>query len=100
MCMQFGRANGFDSQEHAGMDVYYARSTDGGQSWSAPIILNNDDNRDVHQFHPSLHVNDQGVVIMSWYDRREDINNVATKYYMTYSLDGGETFIDDFPGIE
>ena len=89
--------DGFGSQDTPGMDIYYSRSTDGGQSWSTPIILNNDENRNLHQFHPSLHVNEQGVVIVSWYDRREDNGNVATKYYMTYSLDGGETFIDDFP---
>jgi len=80
-----------------GMDIFFSRSTDEGATWSTPIILNNDDNRDLHQFHPSLHVNDQGIVIASWYDRREDPNNVLTKYYMTFSSDGGETFVDDFP---
>ena len=80
-----------------GMDIFFSRSTDEGATWSTPIILNNDDNRDLHQFHPSLHVNDKGIVIASWYDRREDPNNVLTKYYMTFSTDGGETFVDDFP---
>lgn len=89
--------DGFSQKSTAGVDIFFSRSKDGGRTWSAPIILNNDGNPSTHQFHPSICVNDDGVLIIGWYDRREDTLNVQTKYYMTYSLDGGDTFVDDFP---
>jgi hypothetical protein len=89
-------ADGTKVAETAGMDIYYSRSTDGGSSWSPPIVLNDDLDPANHQFFPSLSVNDGGAVVVTWYDRREDTANVATKYYMTYSDDGGLTFQPNF----
>ena len=72
------------------------KSTDGGESWAVPTVLNDDIDPSSHQFYPSLHVNEQGTVIVSWYDRRDDDNNINTHYYMTYSTDGGESFEPNF----
>lgn len=88
--------DGTKTPETAGMDIYYSRSTDGGSSWSPAIVLNDDLDPATHQFFPSLSVNKQGTVVVTWYDRREDTANIATKYYMTYSDDGGLTFQPDF----
>ena len=85
-------ARGTDSQVSEGFDIYYSKSEDGGDTWTPAVILNDDTSSQTHQFFPNLYVNDQGVLLVSWYDRRDDSANVNTHYYMTYSLDGGDTF--------
>lgn len=90
-------SDGFETELTPGVDIYYSRSKDGGMIWSDPIVLNNDGLPDSEQFFPSLAVNNRGVLAVSWYDRREDPHDLVTKYYMTYSTDGGATFEDDFP---
>lgn len=90
-------ADGFQNELTTGVDVYFSRSENGGQNWSAPFVLNNDGIPASEQFFPSLAVNDKGLLAISWYDRREDPNNLMTKYYMTYSTDGGASFEQDFP---
>jgi len=90
-------ANGQDTKKTEGLDIYYARSTNGGESWEDVKILNDDGLPESHQFYPSIVVNEKGIVVVSWYDRRADAANVQTHYYMTYSEDGGETFVENFP---
>lgn len=90
-------ANGLLEKETEGLDIYYARSTDGGSSWSEAYVLNDDGLLDSHQFYPSMAVNELGTLIVSWYDRREDPDNLDTYYYLTYSKDGGATFEPSFP---
>lgn len=90
-------ANGRALKETEGLDIYFARSKDGGQSWSPATILNDDGIPESHQFYPSVVVNENGKLLVSWYDRRNDTANVMTDYYMTYSDDGGATFVEDFP---
>jgi hypothetical protein len=89
-------ADGLDIPETLGLDIYFSRSIDGGLTWSAPIVLNDDENPAIHQFFPSIFVNDQGLLIAAWYDRREDPANVFTQFYMTYSNDGGASFAPSF----
>ena len=78
-----------------GLDILYARSTDGGRSWSTPVRVN-DDSADAHQFHATLSVtagkggNDQLAV--SFYDRRDDANNCLSHLYATSSSDSGLTW--------
>ncbi|MEM9849129.1 MAG: T9SS type A sorting domain-containing protein, partial [Bacteroidota bacterium] len=90
-------ANGLAQKETEGLDIYYSRSIDGGNSWSGARVLNDDGIPDSHQFYPSIVVNDRGLLVVSWYDRRDDVDNLNTMYYMTYSEDGGSSFEPDFP---
>lgn len=85
-------ADGFQSELTPGVDIYFSRSEDGGLSWSAPQVLNDDGIPASEQFFPSLAVNGKGLLAISWYDRREDPNNLLTKYYMAFSRDGGQSF--------
>ncbi|MDX1939448.1 MAG: hypothetical protein SFU99_02795 [Saprospiraceae bacterium] len=89
-------ADGIETQATAGLDIYYSKSEDSGKTWSVPMILNNNSNPASQQFFPSLAVNNEGNLIITWYDRREDTNNLMTNYYMTISRDGGNTFEQDF----
>lgn len=89
-------SDGFQSELTPGVDVYFSRSENGGESWTAPVVLNDDGIPQSEQFFPSLAVNDKGLLAVSWYDRREDPNNLVAKYYMAYSKDGGQSFGTNF----
>lgn len=94
-------ANGIGSKLGRGLDIYYSRSTDNGATWTPAVILNNNsDEPPTSQFYPSISVSPQGFVAVTWYDRRSDTRERNTEYYMTYSFDGGKTFINDFPVSE
>jgi len=51
-------------------DVYYIRSTDRGQTFSAPLKLNSDATTRP-QWQPNLSVSSSGTVFAAWYDARE-----------------------------
>jgi hypothetical protein len=72
-------------------DVFFTRSSDGGETWSDPILLNEDATEN-DQFLPTISVNPNGVVDVSWYDRRHDEDNRLLDVYHRYSVDGGESW--------
>ncbi len=72
-------------------DVYFTRSSDGGQSWSKPVRLN-DDHTTTDQFMPAVTVAPNGTVAAIWYDRRNDPANLKLDIYMAVSPDGGRTW--------
>lgn len=88
-------ALGTESKGEHGFDIYFSRLEGFGNdeiepAWSEPIVIN-DDEGTTDQFYPSITVSPEGVVIVTWYDKRAEGNN-ATHYYMAYSFDGGKTF--------
>ncbi len=85
-------ANGVDTTESYGLDIWLSRSRDGGDTWSTPMIVNNDGDPQQHQFYSSIFVDSEGDVMLGWYDRRDDVANIATDYYIGISTDGGITF--------
>jgi hypothetical protein len=92
-------ANGTNSRKGDGLDIYFSRSTDGGASWSEePSIVNSDPRgAEVQQFYPSISINGNGVIAVTWYDQREDAGQSNTRLYMAYSFDGGASFTENFP---
>jgi hypothetical protein len=93
-------------------DIAYTRSTDGGNTWSTPIVLN-DAETNQYQSHwmPSLSVNyspgafqQPKSVTVSWYDRRQSTsacNNVTDpgcnyQRYGVQSSDNGATWGSNF----
>src|SRR5438105_11123118 len=53
------------------MDVYFAQSTDGGLTWSAPSLVNDDAGTTAtDQFQPSVAAGPGGAVAIAFYDRR------------------------------
>ena len=85
-------AYGVNTQTSNGLDIYITKSSDAGNSWSTPIVVNDDTNSENHQFYSSIAVNEMGIVFVSWYDQRDNGGNDDTYYYMGFSLDGGVTF--------
>ena len=74
-------------------DVLFARSADDGKSWSEPTRVNDDPKGDGHdQFFPALSVGPDGVIDLSWYDRRDDAEHKALDLYYSFSADGGASW--------
>ncbi len=84
----------FHSKDLGDPDIYLCRSTDGGETWSTPLRLNDDaEGNGVLQFWPWVSVDGRGHIHVTWYDRRQDPDNdVLTDVYYTSSSDGGLTF--------
>ena len=72
-------------------DVFAVRSTDQGQTWSAPQRVN-DDATTTDQWMPSVALTATGVVGVMFYDRRNDPANLNIDVYLALSRDGGATF--------
>ncbi|MBC8487487.1 MAG: T9SS type A sorting domain-containing protein [Bacteroidetes bacterium] len=74
-------------------DVWLVKSTDGGDTWSNPIRVN-DDPPGKQQFFTWLAVDQvTGYLWFVWYDRR-NYDDDNTDVYMAVSIDGGDTFIN------
>jgi hypothetical protein len=74
-------------------DIWLIKSTDGGQSWTAPHRVN-DDIGAHQQFFTYMAVDQAtGYLYFVFYDRR-DYTDDNTDVYMAVSQDGGETFIN------
>ncbi len=72
-------------------DVWLAKSTDGGNTWSDPIRVN-DDAPGRQQFFSWMTIDGaNGDIYIVFYDRRNYIDN-HTDVYLARSVDGGETF--------
>jgi hypothetical protein len=79
----------------SGSDIVLFKSTDGGQSYSGPVRVNQDPpESDADQFQPWLAVTEGGQVFVSYFDRRNDPNNFFIDTYLSRSGDGGQTFAD------
>ncbi|MBI1747382.1 MAG: exo-alpha-sialidase [Acidobacteria bacterium] len=73
-------------------DAYLSSSDDQGQTWSEPIVVN-DDGATALQWSPSVSVDSSGNVNVVFYDRRENPGTGITNVYLAQSTDGGMTFL-------
>lgn len=74
-------------------NVYFSKSTDEGETWSSPKIVTNTTKND--QFWPWIAVDPitEDLAIM-YLDSRNDPENILVECFVSYSSDGGETWID------
>ncbi|HEX6850749.1 MAG TPA: thrombospondin type 3 repeat-containing protein [Candidatus Polarisedimenticolaceae bacterium] len=74
-------------------DVLLSWSSDQGNTWSAPIRVNDDVvGNGADQFFPWVHVDENGTVFVTFLDRREDPANFLISTWLATSTDGGQTF--------
>jgi hypothetical protein len=75
-------------------EVLFTSSADGGATWSAPKAISSFSGMPV--FTPTVAVNANGTVAVTYYDSRElTPTNTTTwpvDYWVTYSTNGGQTF--------
>jgi hypothetical protein len=75
-------------------DVTVRKSTDSGVTWTDRQAVNDDPpGQGCNQFHPWLVVNEDGVVLLIFYDQRDDPSHWKFNSYFSCSFDGGETYI-------
>ena len=79
-------------------DVNFIRSTDGGQTWSAPIRINTDaSDRNAYQWFAMQGVTPNSRIDAVWYDTRGSLQPAISQLYYAYSWDGGLTWSQNQP---
>jgi hypothetical protein len=74
-------------------DVMFVRSTDGGQTFSAPRRINDDPvNPNKWHWFGTLSVAPNGRIDAVWYDTRNAANNTDSQLFYSWSIDGGVTW--------
>lgn len=72
-------------------DIFMCKSTDGGQSWTSPLRIN-DDTTQTQQFFTWMTIDQTtGWLYCIFYDRR-NYSDTRTDVYMAISKDGGQSF--------
>src|SRR6266480_2297520 len=81
-----------------GTDVMFARSTDGGQTFSPPHRINDDPiNHNKWHFFGTLSVAPNGRIDVVWYDTRNAVNSIDSQLFYSFSTDAGLTWA---PNVE
>ena len=76
-----------------GSDVMFARSTNGGQTFSTPRRINDDPvNHAKWHWFGTLSVAPNGRIDAVWLDTRNAANNINSQLFYSYSFDGGNTW--------
>jgi len=76
-----------------GSDVMFARSTNGGQSFSAPRRINDDPvNHAKWHWFGTLSVAPNGRIDVVWFDTRNGANNTNSQLFYSCSFDGGNSW--------
>jgi len=76
-----------------GTDVMFARSTNGGVSFSAPHRVNDDPiNQNKWHWLGTISVAPNGRIDVEWLDTRNAANNTDSQLFYSYSTDGGVTW--------
>ncbi|MEZ4387205.1 MAG: T9SS type A sorting domain-containing protein [Candidatus Krumholzibacteriia bacterium] len=73
------------------LDVTFARSTDGGATWSEPVRVN-DDTGNNWQWFGTMATSPSGRIDAIWLDTRDNPGTVLSSLYYSYSEDGGVTW--------
>jgi hypothetical protein len=78
--------------------ILFSSSADHGRTWTSPTVVGDDAkdhraNGSANNFMPVVAVNRSGVVGVSWYDRRDNPDNLGYHVRFTASVDGGRTWL-------
>jgi hypothetical protein len=75
------------------LDVMFARSTDGGLSWSSPVRVNDDlPGTNAWQWFSTMSVAPNGRIDVIWNDTRNDPGGYDSELFYSYSTDAGVTW--------
>jgi len=87
----------FSDERSGRSQIFFSSSSDKGKTWSRPIVISDDsawsNGKGPNHFMSSVALNKSGVVGVTWYDRREHLDNLGWDIRFRASLDGGETWL-------
>jgi len=83
--------------------IMLSHSDDGGRTWSAPDKVNQTASGTFtdQAFEPTVHVDANGVVAVTYYDFRNDVSGdgaLTTDHWIVHSHDGGQTWAESHLG--
>ncbi len=80
-------------------NVRFIRSTDDGQTWSAPVLVNDDPNSGAWHWFGTMSVAPNGRIDAIWNDTRNAPaeNSFMTEVFYSYSLNAGQTWSANIP---
>jgi len=76
------------------LDINFARSSDGGATWSAPVRVN-DDVGNNWQWFGTMSAGPSGRIDAIWLDTRDNPGTYLSSLYYSYSEDGGLTWSEN-----
>src|SRR5262249_40598964 len=80
------------------LDVMFARSIDGGMTWSVPKRVNDDPTTNgAYQWFGTMSVAPNGRIDAVWNDTRNDVNNQLSQLFYSNSMDEGVTWSPNVP---
>lgn len=87
-----------DARYNHQTQILMSLSKDKGKTWSSPKMIGNDStdhdpNKQPNSYMPAIAVNRDGVIGISWYDRRDNPDNIGYYERFVASLDGGATWL-------
>lgn len=74
------------------LDVMFARSTNGGLTWSAPVRVNDDASTNAWQWFGTMSVAPNGRIDVIWLDTRDSASTYRSSLYYSFSTNGGVTW--------
>ena len=80
------------------LDVFFARSTDGGATWAPPVRVNDDAQASgMYQWFGTLSVAPNGRLDAVWNDNRNSGQTNISELFYAYSWDAGDTWLGNVP---
>ena len=74
-------------------EVFFGRSTDGGYTWSTPVVINDDPpGTNAWQWFGTMSVAPNGRIDVVWNDTRNTGQSNWSELYYTFSTDAGQTW--------
>lgn len=83
----------FGDERTGNCRIFFTYTSDRGESWSEPKLIDNNAPDASIQYQQMIFVNNQGVVGITWYDTRDVVSVRGYNQYFIASVDGGASFL-------